>query len=324
MVRRNASSRGGGYDDDNSKSNSSFVKPIQPRKSWNRWLSVVKAFRYILGLLGFIVSVYLSWCLRNSGGSNIFNVEDFVVNFKNANKNRGMDRDEIIGIVREVVEKEIGTESFLTKEEFQEFVEEFKKARKQIIGYAAEIVEKEIERHAADGLGMVDYAMAGSMVVDHSQPDFVCEKNEYFWVCKIAEKMITPSFGEPGQCFPLAGDNGFVEIRLRDTIVVEAVTLEHVAKSVAFTRISAPKECRVSGWLHGPNFYGKVDDDKKFLLTEFTYDLEKKNVQTYKVVESAASKLVDTIRLDFTSNHGGSYTCIYRLRVHGHLSEHLS
>ena len=42
--------------------------------------------------------------------------------------------------------------------------------------------------------------------------------------------MLKPSFGEPGQCFPLKGDSGFVEIRLRTTIISEAITLEHVDK----------------------------------------------------------------------------------------------
>ena len=42
--------------------------------------------------------------------------------------------------------------------------------------------------------------------------------------------MLKQSFGEPGQCFPLKGDSGFVQIRLRTTIIPEAITLEHVDK----------------------------------------------------------------------------------------------
>lgn len=84
---------------------------------------------------------------------------------------------------------------------------------------------------------------------------------------------------------------------------------------MAYDRSSAPKHCRVSGWLQTDP---EIATERMFLLTEFTYDLEKSNAQTYKV-ESAASNLVDIIRLDFTSNHGSaSHTCIYRLRVHGH------
>ncbi|KAI3758109.1 hypothetical protein L6452_05657 [Arctium lappa] len=46
-----------------------------------------------------------------------------------------------------------------------------------------------------------------------------------------AVKMLQPSFGQPGECFPLKGNNGFVEINLRTAIVPEAITLEHVSKA---------------------------------------------------------------------------------------------
>ncbi|KAK4414265.1 SUN domain-containing protein 1 [Sesamum alatum] len=225
---------------------------------------------------------------------------------------------------------EFRSKSLLSKEDFGEFFEEFKKAMEnpggvevsldEIRDYAREIVEKEIERHAADGLGMADYALAsgGGRVLRHSEPfgGGVWFRNR---VSPEAEKMIRPSFGEPGQCFPLKGRSGFIEIRLRTAIVPEAVTLEHVAKSVAYDRSSAPKHCRVSGWVQGQDSTdSEVGSTKMLLLTEFTYDLEKSNAQTFKVA-SAASNLVDTIRLDFTSNHGSAtHTCIYRLRVHGH------
>ncbi|KAL0429477.1 UNVERIFIED_CONTAM: SUN domain-containing protein 1 [Sesamum radiatum] len=272
---------------------------------------------------------------------------------------------------------EFRTKSLLSKEDFGEFFEEFKKAMENPAGggggaevsldeirdYAREIVEKEIERHAADGLGMVDYALSsgGGRVLRHSEPygGGVWFLNR---VSPEAGKMIRPSFGEPGQCFPLKGRSGFIEIRLRSAIVPEAVTLEHVAKfvgdclvygigkslkatycvyvkqvlgkdmalggghvkelserlSVAYDRSSAPKHCRVSGWLQEQDSTdSEVGSKKMLLLTEFTYDLEKSHAQTFKV-GSAASNLVDTIRLDFTSNHGSAtHTCIYRLRVHG-------
>lgn len=103
------------------------------------------------------------------------------------------------------------------------------------------IVEKEIEKHAADGLGMVDYALAsaGATVVKHSEPYYgVGKAKAWFYngkrneVHHEANTMLRPSFGEPGQCFPLKGGNGFVEIKLRTAIVPEAITLEHVAKVI--------------------------------------------------------------------------------------------
>ncbi|CAK9143045.1 unnamed protein product [Ilex paraguariensis] len=237
---------------------------------------------------------------------------------------------------------ELRSTEWLSKHDFDGFFEEFNKAKgidsgsdvslDEVRAFAREIVEKEIEKYAADGLGRVDYALAsgGGMVVKHSEPYIVGKgSGTWFWrkgVHHDAIKMLRPSFGVPGECFPLKGNSGFVQIKLRTAIIPEAITLEHVAKSVAYDRSSAPKHCRVSGWLQGLDTTDlAVDTEKMFLLTEFMYDLEKNNAQTFNVLDLAASGVVDMIRLDFTSNHGSpSHTCIYRLRVHGHESNSVS
>ncbi|KAJ6844436.1 protein SAD1/UNC-84 domain protein 2-like [Iris pallida] len=226
--------------------------------------------------------------------------------------------------------KELG---FLTKEEFESFKSELKKrgshgeevSLDDIGALAKAIVEKEIERHAADGLGRVDYALAsgGARVTMHSEP-FVSGKASWFAVpvgrdrTRVhpnAQKMLEPSFGEPGQCFAMKGSAGYVEIRLRTAIIPQAVTLEHVSKSVAYDRSSAPKDCTVSAWFEGRPGEEPQNSD---VLTKFSYDLEKSNAQTFDV-EMADVRAVNVVRLDFTSNHGNpSLTCIYRFRVHGY------
>ncbi|RWR75889.1 protein SAD1/UNC-84 domain-containing protein [Cinnamomum micranthum f. kanehirae] len=234
--------------------------------------------------------------------------------------------------------------SFLTKEEFEIFENELKASQEQkggeeelnldkIKALAKEIVEKEIEKHAADGLGRVDYALAlgGGRVVRHSEPFLLEKASSWLTVGKIkigvhytAHKMLEPSFGEPGQCFALKGSAGFVVIRLRTAIIPEAVTLEHVAKSVAYDRSSAPKDCQVSGWFQGHDEDPFVQVDKTFMLAEFAYDLEKSNAQTFNIDASDAG-LINMVRFDFTSNQGNlQHTCIYRLRVHGHESDSLA
>lgn len=109
-----------------------------------------------------------------------------------------------------------------------------------------------------------------------------------------------------------------------DSCIKYGILLLH-GQSVAYDRSSAPKDCRVSGWLEGNDIDSAVETEKMFLLTEFTYDLEKSNAQTFNVLDSASSGLVDTVRLDFISNHGSSsHTCIYRLRVHGYEADSVS
>ncbi|XP_021901312.1 protein SAD1/UNC-84 domain protein 1-like [Carica papaya] len=232
---------------------------------------------------------------------------------------------------------ELGAADWLSKEEFRRIYEELKNGKSgqsdeydvrlnDLRAYARDIVEKEIEKHAADGLGRVDYALAsgGAVVVRHSEPYLAGKGSNWLSinsrnrVHNDASKMLKPSFGEPGQCFPLKGSSGFVQIKLRTAIVPEAVTLEHVAKRVAYDRSSAPKNCRVSGWLQGQDSDSPIDAEKMFLLAEFTYDLEKSNAQTFNVLDSLGTGIIDNVWLDFTSNHGSpSHTCIYRLRVHG-------
>ncbi|KAK9073893.1 hypothetical protein SSX86_006487 [Deinandra increscens subsp. villosa] len=233
----------------------------------------------------------------------------------------------------ESMEKSLTSAGWLSKHEFDRFMEDFKGKRgvhgigelklDEIRAFAREIVEKEIGKHAADGIGRVDYAVAsgGAMVLKHSEA-FNGGRRVSSWfsgnVRNDAVKMLQPSFGQPGECFPLKGDSGFVEIKLRTAIVPEAITLEHVSKSVAFDSSTAPKDCKVWGWSHN-----EEDTQKEHLLTEFTYDLEKSSSQTFNVLvdtEGLNPTIIDTIRLQFMSNHGSpTHTCIYRVRVHGHL-----
>ncbi|XP_019055666.1 PREDICTED: protein SAD1/UNC-84 domain protein 1-like isoform X2 [Nelumbo nucifera] len=146
--------------------------------------------------------------------------------------------------------QELRDTDFFPKEDFHKFADELKKSNSlkesykqwsldEIKAIAREIVRKEVEKHAADGLARVDYALAsgGGMVVRHSEPYIPGSGRSWFLatgrnrVHSDAQKMLQPSFGEPGHCFPLAGSKGFVEIKLRTVIVPEAVTLEHVTKS---------------------------------------------------------------------------------------------
>ncbi|XAR54514.1 hypothetical protein NMG60_11029670 [Bertholletia excelsa] len=238
-----------------------------------------------------------------------------------------------------------GTE-WISKDDFDKFFEEFKKVKgldhgngevnlDEVRAFAKNIVEEEIERHAADGLGRVDYALAsgGAKILKHSEHyggsrgGSLRSMIDRSGVHSDAEKMLRPSFGEPGQCFPLKGSSGFVQIKLRTAIIPEAITLEHVDQRVAYDRSSAPKDCRVSGWLQEPDCTDQVADaEKRFLLTEFTYDLHKSNAQTFNVDSNAGGYgMINMIRFDFTSNHGSpTHTCIYRLRVHGHEPDSVS
>ncbi|KAK3165027.1 hypothetical protein QOZ80_1AG0027990 [Eleusine coracana subsp. coracana] len=230
---------------------------------------------------------------------------------------------------------ELRNMGLVSKNEFEEILSHLKK-RKGLDGtdndislddvrlYAKEIVEIEIAKHAADGLGMVDYALGsgGAKVISHSE-NFRSGKN-YFpgrsGVQAAAQKMLEPSFGQPGECFALKGSSGFVNIKLRTAIIPESVTLEHVDKSVAYDRSSAPKDFKVHGWYEASQDDLDKELNSMVTLGEFSYDLEKSNAQTFQLERTADtdSQIISIIRFDFSSNHGNSeHTCIYRFRVHG-------
>lgn len=223
----------------------------------------------------------------------------------------------------------IEREEQLCRDEFQRLKEEIKNMtiherrafawetiEKETQKPAADGIERKIEKPAAYGICEVDYAAAteGGTVVDHSDPFF--GKLSWFNKKKVdsyAVKMLMPSSGEPGGCFHLKGSIGFVELRLSSAIYADSFTIEHINKGVAIDRSSAPKECRVFGWLHS-----KGSAERHF-LAEFVYDLEKSSVQNFKLAAMGRTGIIDTIRLDFISNHGNpTHTCLYRLRVHGH------
>ena len=52
-------------------------------------------------------------------------------------------------------------------------------------------------------------------------------------------------------------------------------------------------------------------------LGEFTYDINGSPAQNFKFEGITSEDRISGVRVDFHSNYGGSYTCIYRIAVHG-------
>ncbi|KAG0504272.1 hypothetical protein KC19_N000400 [Ceratodon purpureus] len=143
-----------------------------------------------------------------------------------------LNRNEVMELVKNVVEQR-ASES--TSKSF---------SLEDVRSIARKIVLGEVEKHAADGIGRTDYALAsgGGRVIDHSEGFFVGKNRQWSTMAfstilpgatrkhPLAQKVLEPSFGEPGQCLPLKGSNVYVEIALRTSIRPDAVTLEHVSK----------------------------------------------------------------------------------------------
>eukprot|EP00271_Cylindrocystis_brebissonii_P012118 TRINITY_DN3021_c0_g1_i1.p1 TRINITY_DN3021_c0_g1~~TRINITY_DN3021_c0_g1_i1.p1 ORF type:complete len:531 (-),score=86.54 TRINITY_DN3021_c0_g1_i1:1239-2831(-) len=202
---------------------------------------------------------------------------------------------------------------------------------------AREVLETELLRHLADDIAMPDYALgrAGARVLDHSEAVRMKGWGLHGMVGRLlkdrthpyAQKLLEPSEGVPGNCLPLKGTNGSVDLSLRTTIVPSQITLEHISESVAFEIASAPKKFRVYGWHHPGHRLGQYLDSfsSSSLLGEFSYDIKQRPVQTFRLAgggEGAqgeeALPAINIVRFEVLTNHGNpSHTCLYRLRVHG-------
>ena len=59
--------------------------------------------------------------------------------------------------------------------------------------------------------------------------------------------VLMPGGPIPGECLPLNGSKGFIDIKLRSAIVPTALTYEHVPTSIAYDIRSAPQDMSVVG-----------------------------------------------------------------------------
>ena len=206
-------------------------------------------------------------------------------------------------------------------------------------------VETEVKRRlalatGADSTNKVDYALfsGGGRVVGHSalSPLVARAEGPLTHALKSIRGGVHPRADEwvlsgganfAGECLALRGDKGFVDVRLREAVVVNAVTVEHVHADVAYDLSSAPKQFAVSGWNRTreppPVAVGSGRSNKEpheFNRGPLRYELGgelRGATQTFSFDEKNA-RAVDHVRFTVLSNYGNAeYTCLYRLRVHG-------
>jgi SUN domain-containing protein 1/2 len=207
-------------------------------------------------------------------------------------------------------------------------------------------VETEVKRRlalatGADSTNKVDYALfsGGGRVVGHSalSPLVARAEGPLTHALKSIRGGVHPRADEwvlsgganfAGECLALRGDKGFVDVRLREAVVVDAVTVEHVHADVAYDLSSAPKQFAVSGWNRtreppvvavGTKRWNKEPRSHDFGgPTRYELGGELRGAtQTFSFDEKNA-KAVDHVRFTVLSNYGNlEYTCLYRLRVHG-------
>ncbi|KAG8730129.1 hypothetical protein FRC11_007395 [Ceratobasidium sp. 423] len=150
-----------------------------------------------------------------------------------------------------------------------------------------------------------------------------------------------------GNCWPFAGSQGQIAVLLSRSVKVDAVTIDHASKEVAYDLRAAPRKFAVWGLVEGADnleklakyqqeletqtIDGPVNEVQseeappfkpaRILLAEFEYDINaKSHIQTFEVSERVKQSGIDVgvVVFQIRSSWGDpNYTCLYRVRVHG-------
>uniref|UniRef100_A0A0K0EJ82 SUN domain-containing protein n=1 Tax=Strongyloides stercoralis TaxID=6248 RepID=A0A0K0EJ82_STRER len=200
-----------------------------------------------------------------------------------------------------------------------------KKKEEVVIDYTIvnNLIEKAIQKYDSDKTELVDYALESTggrivkasgdkghlntwssiiemlMIFQKPSPRIVIQRNSLNLI--------------PGNAWCFEGDTGYIVIGLSYEIYITSVTYEHIhlENSPSGDLSSAPKDLEIFG-----------TDESSYLchngtsIGNFTYKISEPSVQTFKIVEKS-EKRYPMVKVRVKSNYGASYTCLYRIRVHG-------
>lgn len=193
------------------------------------------------------------------------------------------------------------------KEELREFETEISKLKLEML------------LNKMDKTGLIDFAYGGRVVSIRNTETYESRGLELLGVlrfCRLSylENRILESSVMPGDCWPIKGQEGNAVIELIEEIFVTKVTMEHVSRNLLpnSTVNTAPKEFTVWG------LQDVAVKDSGHFFGQFTYDISGPEVQTFPI-QNPSSKMFRIVEFKIHSNHGNpDFTCIYRVRVHGH------
>lgn len=185
------------------------------------------------------------------------------------------------------------------------------------------IVKDALAIYDADKTGLVDYALepSGGQILStrctenyNMRTAVVSVLGIPLWYPSNTPRVVITPGVVPGECWAFQNFPGFLLIQLSTHVKVSAFSLEHIPQALApgGVRDSAPKVFTAWGL--------KLENDRDpWNFGSYTYSLNDSSIQ-YFAVENEAPP-VNLVELRIESNHGNlNYTCLYRFRVHGVLS----
>ena len=223
----------------------------------------------------------------------------------------------------------------------------------ELIGH---LVDTAVSRHSKDTLAKADFALAsgGATVIPSLTSDTLEIVPQGFRQqvigyltgngFAIGRPPITALHHEThnGHCWPFVGDQGQLGVTLAHPVIIEEITIDHVASEVAWDMHSAPRKMEVWGLVEGAANHAKVatwevarneaglevpaqprslpSSAKYVRVAQFEYDIGKPDaVQTFLADADVSALELDfgIVALRVLSNWGKEFTCLYRFRVHG-------
>jgi SUN domain-containing protein 1/2 len=227
----------------------------------------------------------------------------------------------------------------------------------ELIGH---LVDNAMARHSKDTIAKADFALhSGGAVVIPSLTSDTHEIKPHGVRQQVIGYLTGQGYalGRPpitalhhethvGHCWPFPGDQGQLGVTLSRVVQIEEITIDHVARDVAWDMSSAPRKMEVWGLVEGASNFAKVaawdaartnagqeipmqprslpHSVRYVRIAQFEYDANAPNaVQTFPVEEDVRVSGMDfgIVVLRVLNNWGQSFTCLYRFRVHGRMIE---
>lgn len=229
----------------------------------------------------------------------------------------------------------------------------------ELIGH---LVDTAVSRYSKDTIAKADFALSssGASVIPSITSDTLEIVPQGLWQQAIAT--ITGNgyaIGRPpitalhyethnGHCWPFVGDQGQLGVLLALPVRIEEITIDHVARDIAWDMRSAPREMEVWAFVEGAENLAKVAawevsrheaglevpaqprslpySSKYLRIAQFEYNIDAPNaVQTFPIDEDINSLGLDfgIVVLRVLTNWGKDFTCLYRFRVHGQKLEEM-
>jgi len=229
----------------------------------------------------------------------------------------------------------------------------------ELIGH---LVDTAMARHSKDTIAKADFALhSGGAVVIPSLTSDTHEIKPHGVRQQVISYLTGHGYaiGRPpitalhhethvGHCWPFEGAQGQLGVTLSRIVQIEEITIDHVARDIAWDMSSAPRKVEVWGLVEGASNFDKAaaldatrteagqeipmqprslpHSVRYMRIAQFEYDANAPNaVQTFTVDEDVRASGMDfgIVVLRVLNNWGQQFTCLYRFRVHGRMTEEL-